>query len=214
LKGTRSPSPSAPGVLVAPVLGEGETSRAVSPPPGRWYNYWNDSATSGGRSITVAAPMDKIPFFVRAGAVIPSQQLMQYSSQATIDPLTLTVYCTEPGKTDSTLYYEDDGRSFAYTNGVYFRRKFRQSATASQLIFTASGSDGSYDPPGRSTLVRFVGFGGQPSSVTLNGRVLPGTRRGTVGGTGSWEYDAVRHVVLVRMPETRKQYDLVQNRGR
>jgi alpha-glucosidase len=201
-------------ILVAPVLNDGQTSRSVSLPPGLWYNYWNDSSSTGGKSITVAAPINRIPFFVRAGAVIPSQQLIQFSSQATIDPLTLTVYCAGPGKTDSSLYYEDDGHSFAYTKGVFFRRSFSQSATASELTFAASASDGSYDPPGRSLLVRFVGYGTQPSSVTLNGKILPGAKRGMIGATGSWEYDAAQHVVTVRMPETRERYELVLKRGR
>jgi alpha-glucosidase (family GH31 glycosyl hydrolase) len=42
----------------------------------------------------------------RGGAIVPSQQDMQYTDQAPIDPLTFDV---DPDGTSSRQYYEDDG---------------------------------------------------------------------------------------------------------
>ncbi len=76
-----------PDILVAPVYVEGATQRELYLPQGRWIEWWRavsyDEATGafsligtpeildGGRSITVDAPLDEIPMFVRAGAAIP-----------------------------------------------------------------------------------------------------------------------------------------------
>ncbi len=75
-----------PDLLVAPVYVEGANTRELYLPPGRWLEWWKaieyrDSdgdfvirdapVVEGGRSITVDAPIDEIPMFVRAGARIP-----------------------------------------------------------------------------------------------------------------------------------------------
>ena len=59
-----------PSLLVAPVLWPDQTSREVALPAGQWYDYWADSAMLGGsRTIRVSAPLDRLPLFVRAGAM-------------------------------------------------------------------------------------------------------------------------------------------------
>ncbi len=61
-----------PAFLVAPVTEQGATSRKVYLPAGTdWYNYWTNERVKGGQTITVAAPIDTIPLFVRAGSIIP-----------------------------------------------------------------------------------------------------------------------------------------------
>jgi alpha-D-xyloside xylohydrolase len=61
-----------PAFLVAPVTDQGATSREVYLPAGTdWYNFWTNERVKGGQTITVAAPIDTIPLFVRAGSIIP-----------------------------------------------------------------------------------------------------------------------------------------------
>ncbi|MGO4209930.1 glycoside hydrolase family 31 protein [Terriglobus sp. 2YAB30_2] len=55
--------------LVAPVLHEG-TQRPVYLPAGDWVNYWTGAQATGARTVVVDAPMDVLPLYVRAGAVI------------------------------------------------------------------------------------------------------------------------------------------------
>ena len=59
-----------PDFLVAPVVDE-NTRRPVYLPAGEWVDYWTGAAVTGGKVIVVDAPVEKIPVFVRAGAVIP-----------------------------------------------------------------------------------------------------------------------------------------------
>jgi alpha-D-xyloside xylohydrolase len=59
-----------PDMLVAPVVDE-NTRRPVYLPEGRWVDYWTGTELAGGRTIVVDVPVDAIPVYVRAGAVIP-----------------------------------------------------------------------------------------------------------------------------------------------
>jgi alpha-D-xyloside xylohydrolase len=59
-----------PDFLVAPILDEG-TQRPVYLPPGQWVNYRTGKADTGGQVVIADAPIDAIPVWARAGAVIP-----------------------------------------------------------------------------------------------------------------------------------------------
>ena len=57
-------------LLVAPVVEAGAQQRTVALPPGDWRDFWTDEAYQGGQMVTVAAPLDRIPVFVRSGAAL------------------------------------------------------------------------------------------------------------------------------------------------
>ncbi len=72
-----------PAFLVAPVTEQGATSRQVYLPAGAdWYNYWTNERVKGGQTITVDAPIDTIPLFVRAGSIIPLGAPVESTHQA------------------------------------------------------------------------------------------------------------------------------------
>ena len=59
-----------PALLVAPVTEQGVTTRQVYLPAGTdWYNFWTNERVHGGQTITVSAPIDTLPLFVRAGSI-------------------------------------------------------------------------------------------------------------------------------------------------
>lgn len=59
-----------PDLLVAPMLSP-VTQRSLYLPEGEWIDYWTGARTAGGRTAVVEAPLDRIPLFVRAGAILP-----------------------------------------------------------------------------------------------------------------------------------------------
>jgi alpha-D-xyloside xylohydrolase len=103
-----------PAFLVAPVTEQGQTSRVVYLPAGAdWYDYWTDQKYDGGQTIAVAAPIDRIPLFVRAGSIVPMG--VQVPSTATRQMLeSVRVY---PGRDASFTLYDDDGVTNAYRQG-------------------------------------------------------------------------------------------------
>ncbi|RZL76814.1 MAG: DUF5110 domain-containing protein, partial [Sphingomonas sp.] len=103
-----------PAFLVAPVTEQGATSRKVYLPAGsEWYDYWTDQRFAGGQTIVAAAPIDRIPLFVRAGSIVPMG--VQVPSTATKQALeTIKVY---PGRDASFSLYDDDGVTNGYKKG-------------------------------------------------------------------------------------------------
>lgn len=58
-------------LLVCPVVEPGAESWPVALPQGDWIDFWTGERLTGPRTIEVAAPLDRIPVFVRAGAALP-----------------------------------------------------------------------------------------------------------------------------------------------
>jgi alpha-D-xyloside xylohydrolase len=59
-----------PDLLVAPVL-SAVTQRSVYLPEGSWIDYWSGKTFAGRQTVSVDAPLDRIPLFVREGAIVP-----------------------------------------------------------------------------------------------------------------------------------------------
>ncbi|MBP8842291.1 MAG: DUF5110 domain-containing protein, partial [Lachnospiraceae bacterium] len=111
-------------LLAAPVVTQGTTMRLVYLPEGAmWYDFWTGEKYKGGQYITKKAPLDTMPLFVRAGAVLPLYPLMQYVGEKEVEDLTLAVY---PG-IGNYIHYQDDGESFAYKKGGYNAYVFSQN---------------------------------------------------------------------------------------
>jgi alpha-D-xyloside xylohydrolase len=104
-----------PAFLVNPVYQYQARSRKVYlPPVSSWYEFWSGAPKSGGTTIDADAPFDSIPLFVRAGSIIPTCPVMQYTGEKPMDPITLHVYTGADGQ--FTLY-EDDGQTYGYEKG-------------------------------------------------------------------------------------------------
>jgi len=84
--------------------------RSVDLPAGaRWFDYWDDSrALPGGTTVDYAADDDKIPLFIREGALIPlqvSDDLTGHGDRGSEGWLTLLMY---PGDRTERVFYPDD----------------------------------------------------------------------------------------------------------
>lgn len=61
-----------PDLLVAPVTRYRAREREVYLPAGsRWTNAWTGEDLTGGQAVATAAPLDRIPLFLRDGAELP-----------------------------------------------------------------------------------------------------------------------------------------------
>ena len=58
-------------LLVAPVREDGAGERIVHFPPGRWVDWATGEAHDGPADETIPAPLDSLPLFVAAGAIVP-----------------------------------------------------------------------------------------------------------------------------------------------
>jgi alpha-D-xyloside xylohydrolase len=106
-----------PAFLVAPVTQPKAVSRDVYLPAGtNWVDFWTGARQSGGGTVSAAAPIEKIPLFVRDGAIIPFGPELQYAEEKPADPIELRVY---PGADGSFTFYEDKDDGYGYEKGEY-----------------------------------------------------------------------------------------------
>ena len=111
-----------PSLMVAPVTSYGARSRQVYLPQGSdWVDFDTGERHKGGNTITVQAPRERIPLFLRAGAVIATGPVTQYVDEKPDAPLVLQVVAGADGQAS---LYEDDGVTTAYARGEYSRIPF------------------------------------------------------------------------------------------
>jgi alpha-D-xyloside xylohydrolase len=142
-----------PDLLVAPVLTPG-TQRAVHLPQGAWVDYWSGARITGPLDTVVDAPLDRIPLFVKAGAILP---------RIPEDVMTLVPWTGAGAPPVPTL---DDRRVYEIYPGPprelrdFEGRRLAVSAEGGRTTLRLSG------PPARVTIVwRFE----HPAEVTING---------------------------------------------
>jgi alpha-D-xyloside xylohydrolase len=131
-----------PALLIAPVTEQGVTSRDVYLPAGAdWYNFWTNERLRGGQHITVAAPIDTIPIFVRSGSILP----LGTSIESTNEKQGIAELRIYPGADSDFALYGDDGKTYAYENGKSEITHFHWSDAESKLQHTGTppwnGSD-------------------------------------------------------------------------
>ncbi|MDH6304431.1 alpha-D-xyloside xylohydrolase [Parabacteroides sp. PF5-5] len=106
-----------PSLLVCPVYEYKARNREVYFPKNTgWYDFYNGTYTEGGQCISVDAPYERMPLFVKAGSIIPVGEEIQYSSEKPDADVTLYVYA---GADASFDLYEDEGTNYNYEKGKY-----------------------------------------------------------------------------------------------
>ena len=119
-----------PAFLVAPVTEQGATSREVYLPAGSdWYNYWTNERVKGGQTITVQAPIDTLPLFVRAGSIIP----LGVPVESTHEVQAIAKVRVYPGADASFTLFSDDGMTYAYEKGAGSVTKLHWDESKGQL---------------------------------------------------------------------------------
>jgi alpha-D-xyloside xylohydrolase len=119
-------------ILVSPIFAMNARSRDVYLPANtEWYNFHTGEKFSGGSTINVAAPLNQIPLFVRAGAIIPTGPVVQHVDEGLNAPLTLNVYA---GKDGYFEIYEDDGRSTKHEQGKWSRIPVTYNAAENHVV--------------------------------------------------------------------------------
>jgi alpha-D-xyloside xylohydrolase len=103
-----------PALLVNPVTEPGASSRRVYLPAAKWYDFWTGHAADRGGMVETAAPLDRIPLFVRGGSIVPMGPDVEYATEKSVDPIELRVY---PGANASFTLYEDENDNYNYEQG-------------------------------------------------------------------------------------------------
>lgn len=155
-------------LLVAPVLEQGAVQRSVYLPVGLWYDYWTNEQLDGGRFITVTAPLERLPLFVRAGAVIPMWPEKQFTTERLEENLILRIY---PGDFETVLY-EDSGEGLEYERGDY-RWVYITAGWEDSRFIVNRRVAGRYIPRYKMMRLEVVGFEEEPTEVRVDRQGAP-----------------------------------------
>lgn len=134
-----------PNMIVAPIYRPSTEYRAVYLPEGIWYDYWTGERHEGGRHILAHAPLDTLPIYVKAGAIVPETALRQHTADAGWSELALHVYCGGADSSGVFRLYEDDGLTDGYGRGEYnllnVRLEERERSLQLQYAYDNQGYD-------------------------------------------------------------------------
>jgi alpha-glucosidase len=183
-----------PDLLVAPVVEPGTTARQVYLPAGGWYDWHTGEHLAGASFVIAPTPMDTIPLYARAGAVVP----MWPEAPASTDghhPTSLELHVFVPrtdGRWTSSLQ-EDDGLTDAAHQGARVRTTLTVERRGAEVRVDAVADGDGYPELARERFV-LVLHGAAPAAVVVDGRrqELGGDRvELTNAGTGfSARFDA------------------------
>jgi alpha-glucosidase len=164
-------------------------------PPGDWYDYWTGNfvahvtatttrdqeqpvtgiATTPESSVAVTPPqhpilitptLETLPVYVRGGTILPIQPLVQSTSEIPQGPLTLRVY---PGENCHGTVYQDDGISFNYKQGAFFRMESTCAIENGQLRVHIGPHLGTFHPWWKQLRVEVYGWHSGSVAATSNG---------------------------------------------
>jgi alpha-glucosidase len=158
-----------PSLLVAPVVHRGARQREVVLPPGRWLAWDDDAEYVGPRKLRVDAPLERLPLFLRAGALVPSRSPVLHAGEQPAEPCILEV---APGADGAADWIEDDGETTAYREGALARTPLRLWHRAGgRLRLELARREGDLALPRRPMRVVVRGCEA-PDAVFLDGRNL------------------------------------------
>jgi alpha-glucosidase (family GH31 glycosyl hydrolase) len=140
-------------ILVAPVYEQGATERRAWLPEGTWVNYWTGESFAGSQEIIVKAPIEQVPLFIKAGAILPMRAYASSIETGTNEQLSLQVY---EGNGAFTLI-EDDGLSNDYLEGRYATTEIVQELVSSGTRIEIAPVLGDYEgmPASRNWSIDF-----------------------------------------------------------
>ena len=185
-----------PDLLVAPKVNEFVGAYDVKFPGGVWYDFWTGQRVTGN-TVSVDPSLDSVPVYVRGGAVLPEQAVVQNTAEVPQGPLRLMVY---PGPGCQGSLYQDDGNTLNYTRGQFLRMQFRCDVRPGRFEFRASTDATTYPVWWRSIEIVFFGTEGNPREVQVNGSV-----------SHDWRYDANAKTVTVKFPAASSVQVVVTN---
>jgi alpha-glucosidase len=193
-------------LLVSPVVTRGETVHKVYLPAGTWYDYFKGTRLKGGQTISYgidSTAWKDIPLFVRSGSILASQPWQNYVDEHHFKEVTIDVF---PGSGETEfLYYDDDGETYAYEQGVFYRQAIHARQDKHSTWITFDQPSGSYSPSLQSYVIRI--HGAKALNVVRNGKPLrklplgsPNLATSTKDDEWSTGYDRFGCFTALRIP--------------
>jgi alpha-glucosidase (family GH31 glycosyl hydrolase) len=162
-------------MLIAPVLEEGASTREVQLPEGKWINYFTNQAYNGNTTITVAAPMETMPVFVKSGSLLPHTKLVSSTDHYLADNFSIWYYPDADQPLSSYTLFNDDGLSpNSLVDGDFELIDLTANYLAdSTVIQVRHRGDFLAQPESRILEFRIKNINRIPTEVSINNTIVP-----------------------------------------
>ncbi len=149
--------------MIVPVTGNASFIKVYFP-QSKWYNLYTGETEQSNTEKIVQLSLNKLPVYVKESSIIPMQSLVQSTSEKPTDTLYLHVY--KGDISNSYVYYEDDGETYNYEKGDYYKRTITYNPSNKTLSFAKA--DGSTASKFSYVKLMLHGFG-DIRSINVNG---------------------------------------------
>lgn len=173
-------------LLVAPKVKEKVDPYEVVLPAGGWFDYWTGQQVPSRERLKLNPPLSTLPIYVRAGAIIPQQPVVQSTDEVPRGPLELRVY---PGPDCRGSVYADDGNTFAYRRGEFSRTSFTCEVAHRSIAVHVAAPEGHHRPWWTAFNIVVFGAESRPRRVTVADQPASG-----------WNFDATAGIVSLIVP--------------
>ncbi|WP_428241694.1 TIM-barrel domain-containing protein [Gynuella sp.] len=122
-------------LLVASVVEPGQRQRQVYLPANErgWYDFYDQQWFCGGQTITMAAPLEKLPLLVRAGTVIPTSSRTAAVNKDQDNERQLAIFPLMGSGHSQTDIFDDDGESYGYQQEQYLHLAIQMTCTGQDI---------------------------------------------------------------------------------
>jgi alpha-glucosidase len=143
-------------LLVSPIVEQGQATHSFYLPQGAWLDYFSGKPVKGGRDIAVSTDSktwQDIPVYVREGSIVATQPAAVGNELNPATPLVLDVF-PSPARVASFVVYDDDGHTYDYEKGSYFRQEIAAKRLARSTELAVNSATGTYKAHFPSYLLR------------------------------------------------------------
>lgn len=188
-----------PSLLVAPIYQDtamdadgNDIRNGIYLPEGLWLDYRTSEPYDGGRVLNgYDAPLDRLPVFLRSGAIIP---MTRPHNNPSLQDKSLRIYDIAPSRRETSFVeYDDDGVTDAYLRGASATTWISCSTDGEYAFVTIEATEGSFDGMVRNKATELrIRTAGKPKKVLA-----------TVGGKKvkvAQTYDAAKRTLCLTLP--------------
>lgn len=160
-------------IMISPVLSTGKIEVEVYFPEGRWFDFKTGELVSqhGKETLTMSAPRDEIPVFVRGGSILPTQQPSVNTIVSRKNPMEIVVVLDKNENAEGSLFL-DDGESIdtVENNNIYLSTfRFNGTHFAMRIL---NHNETSYDDINIKS-ISIYGVNREITSVKINNTSMP-----------------------------------------
>jgi alpha-glucosidase len=188
-----------PDFFVAPVVTESIDAETVTLPPGEWYDFWTSKKYTSKDHIELHPRMDEVPLYVRAGAIIPTQPLVQYTDQKPVGPLglLLNLPSSTTDQNCSGTLYQDDGHTFAFQRGEILSIDYSCEISGNSVMLSSKLEKNAYTPWWKDVEVQMCGVATVPKEVHINSDL-----------SSAWRYDAAKQCISISVQDAVRNWSV------